>query len=262
MMRCLMPLLAAGMLWGQGVAPKPKPGRADEVEAARARNLAAYEKRYKPQKERLTKARAKGWVVIVEGMILPVDAEGNVEPAPTWREVETVARRLHPAAKHRFVFQVGEDGSREHFYTIGEFPHGVGQGLVQAVMKATGGEWWSTAQQIWLQGGTKEGVISVADEKGYPWVFFDVGTPDGSTKWTTHRFGFASAFSGPAVVSRTTARLHALQLWEIPGTLALNKTRQCRRARALFRLKKPAGKEPTEVLCDVAVWPLAPIEKK
>lgn len=247
--------LALAVCFGAAQDKKPPVKTPDPVELARAKNLKTYQARYVPQRDRLTKAKAKGWVVIVEGMLLPVDGDGNVEPAATWEEVERQARRLHPGAVHRFVFRVGEDGDSSHFYTLGEFPHGIGSGLVKAVTKATRSKWWSNPHDIWLEGGTSEGVISVRDEKGYPWVPLTVTAPGGETK-VQHRFGFASAFPGPAVVSKKTARKLGLALWEIPGTMALNKTRKCRRARCHFELKKPDGKPATTVTCDVAIWPL------
>ncbi|MAG56630.1 MAG: hypothetical protein CMJ83_10105 [Planctomycetes bacterium] len=258
--RLLLVLLCAFV--GPGLAQDPvaiPAAQADPVVQARAKNLAVWRRQYRPQAAALAKEKVTGWVMIVEGMLLPVDGKGKVMPGTRWPDLVALAERLHPGAVHRFLFQVGEDGDQAHFYTMGEFPHGIGSGLVTAVRKATSSGWLSTPHQIWLKSksNSESTIISEPDPKGIPYVPFSVGAPGGETK-VSHAFGFASAFTGPAVVSEETARKLDLARYEIPGTMTLNRHAKCRRARARFVLKKAKA----DVVVGVAVWPKPAATKK
>jgi hypothetical protein len=233
---------------GQGATEKPAD---DPTAQARRKNLEAYATLYGPQRERLMSAAQGGWIAIVEGAVHPVDADGKITPTSTWQEVDARADKLHPAAAHRFVFRVGEDGDAEHFYTMAEWEHGIGSGLVDAVSKATRSTWWCAGSDVGLRrkDGSGDDVISCQGPDDRPYVNFIIRAPRGD-EHVSRVMGFASAFGGPAVVSEETAQELHLERWEIPGTMLLNKHAKCRRARARFGLRYPK----IEVSVDLVIW--------
>jgi hypothetical protein len=71
---------------------------------ARAADVATYQHDFLPRRTEFATADKSAWVAI---------AEGHVLPAASLEAADAAARKAAPEARHRFIFQMGEEGDVE-----------------------------------------------------------------------------------------------------------------------------------------------------
>jgi len=241
-------------------APAPEvpvalPG-ATTIDDERRANEAAYRFVYLPDQPRLAREQRTGeWVAIVAGRVLPAAGE-RFEPVKTMLEADAAARAVAPEAKHRFVFQVGEEGDVKWDLGGCELQHVVGNPFIAALekdptqVKIPG---FGPGQPIQALYGTEFREITVKGPDDRMFLRPEVGglTVVGAAG---EAFCVSTGFTGFATMSSATAAAARLELWEIPGACQIEGARQsgtCRRARA--RLRWSGTK--LDFIGPVAIWP-------
>ncbi len=232
---------------GQDPAARPPDPAAERAE--RLANEAAYREQYLPVRTRLKADHLGKWIVIARGVMLPAN-ERRTFPAPaaTMEEADLAARAEAPAARHRFVFRIGEEGDEKEFLGGTEVRHVLGVAFLAA----------------WEGRGTlgpnvsllldRVGQVSQRAADGRPFVRAAVLPPSG-VGGAEEEWGLSTGFNGYAVLSPATAERVGLALWEIPGSVRIEGVLQsgdCRRARARLRIPPGGG---VDLEFPVAIWP-------
>lgn len=194
---------------------RSRPDDDKDVEAARARNLAAFQSEYLPAKPRLTQDHSGHWLAIVDGRLVPRDEQGAVHPVADLGECLEAARAVNPSAKHRYVFRVGEEGDLRFDCILIRKPGDPGNVVGAALRKSLGIR--STHQPAekrvrWTRGerskdfdGAVSGLIEIRLTVPRGWKSFSV------------RFVDSYAFSGTLLLEEATARRLRLERFEVPG---------------------------------------------
>ncbi len=221
------------------------------AESERASNLAAYRFLYVPEQARLAATRRGGWLCVAGGRIVPSNGQAIV-PAATMDEAVTAAVAVNPAAKQRFVFQIGEEGDVDWPLGGCELPHVLGTHFMALLERDDVAMNLSPTRPsvMWRQGDRlTELAVTGADTRMY--VRPEVGAP-GAGGGALATYCVSSGFGGFATMNAASAA--GLELWEIPGTVHVEGVVQngdCRRARARFRWPNT----PLDFTVPVAIWP-------
>lgn len=238
-------------------ASPPTVARAEDagVAAERATNEAGYAEHVLGIRQYLLDEHLGQWIAIAGGRAFPVnETHTAVRPAATMEEADAAARAEVPGARHRFVFRIGEEGDSKEELGGAEVPHVLGVWFFAKLerpdveMRGIG-----PRQPIW---STKSGVRTEITVKGPDDRMFvrpEVGSP-GAAGRADALYVLSTGFGGYAVLPAATATAASLELWEIPGRIAIDgvfRRGECRRARARFRFP---GTELDFVL-PVAIWP-------
>jgi RNA polymerase sigma factor (sigma-70 family) len=216
---------------------KPLQIAVDRVEAERSANRAAYERDYLPVKVRLEKDCPGKWIVIAGGEILrdndTIKAFASVEAA------DFIASKRNPLAKHRYVFQVGNDGDSEKFLGGSGCRYIVGAGFLTETKRFQTGP-----------AGVSVTKSNDPDEKEYVnfndsgmigrglFIFPMCANPN-RTLCTQEDFQIASGFEGNLVFPPSLADDLQLEQWEIPGAVHIEgkyAKDTCRRANMRVQL--------------------------
>jgi hypothetical protein len=206
------------------------------VEGERATNLAAYRFLYLPEQGRLAATRRGGWLAVAGGAVVPSNGQAIV-PAASMEEAVAAAADVKPDAKHRYVFQVGEEGDVDWPMGGCELDHVVGvrfiglfEDRLDVQMKALG-----PGQKILAAVGGPMQEITVKGPDDRMYVRPEVGPP-GAAGTASAIYCISTGFGGMAVMSPSTAA--GLELWEIPGSVRIFEKSTdaipCRRAYARF----------------------------
>jgi hypothetical protein len=203
------------------------------IEEDRAANEGAYQFLYVPSQRALVAAHKGEWIAIAGGKVIPANGP---EPATvaTMEEADALSRKAAPDARHRFLFQVGEEGDATWPLGGCELQHVVGNQFL-TLLAGNGVEMKNIGpgerMHVQVNGQPTELTVTTADETRM-YLRPQVGAP-GATGTATADFCVATGFAGTATLSPATAA--GLEMWEIPGTVRVSGTAQsgeCRRARA------------------------------
>jgi hypothetical protein len=209
------------------------------VEDERRADEIAYQFLYVPEKKRLENERPGKWVAIVVGRVVPATG-ARIEPAKSMEDADAAARAVAPDVKHRFVFQVGEDGDVEWPMGGCELQHVVGTGFLKSL--------YADVSQLRMDKGLSAPIeakfgeefreITVKGPDARIYLKPEVGAP-GADGTATEPYCVSTGFGGCATMSPASASAAGLELWEIPGSLTITESTvdgvRCRRARARFR---------------------------
>jgi hypothetical protein len=231
-------------------APKPA-FDAKRTAAERAANEETY-RELMSWRERLLHEHLGRWVVIAGGKALPVNEHGTmVAPTPSLDVALAAAASAFPAAQHRFVFRLGEDGDVSTSLGGTEHAHVFGT----AFLALLDGEFsiHPNGRVELTRPGAGPVTISAKGPDGRPYVKPEIGPPGGAGG-VGPLFVLATGSTGFATVPADTAERAGLHLWEIPGVNHVEGVMQsgdCRRAR--MRVRLPAAS--LDALIPVAIWP-------
>jgi hypothetical protein len=238
-------------------APSHRPAHAapSGLDAERRADEVAYQFVYLPEQRRLAAERRGEWVAIVAGKVLPAKG-ARVDPAGTMEEAVAAAVAAAPAAKHRFVFQVGEEGDVDWPMGGCELKHVVGTGFLKSL--------YADERQLKMEGlGPGEEIqalfdgafrqITVKGQDDRMYLKPEVGAP-GAAGAASEIYCISTGFAGCATMTPATAAASGLDLWEIPGAATVFGSGpdavRCRRARARFRW---SGSQ-LDFTLPVAIW--------
>jgi len=228
-----------------------RPLVARSVEEDRTADEGAYQFLYLPAQRALVAAHKGEWIAIAGGRVFP---SNGPEPATvaTLEEADALSRKGVPDARHRFVFQVGEEGNATWQLGGCELPNVIGNQLL-TLLTANGVEMKNIGpgerMHVQINGQPTELTVTTADETRM-YLRPQIGAP-GAAGAATADFCVATGFAGTATLAPATAA--GLEMWEIPGTVRVSGTVQagdCRRARA--RMTWP--NTPLDFVVPVVVW--------
>lgn len=221
------------------------------VEAERDANRAAYRFLYLPEQARLAARHRGQWLAVAGGKVVPSNGQA-ILPAATMEEAVAAAAEAKPDAKHRFVFQVGEEG--DVTWPLGgcELPHVLGTHFMALLERDDVRMNLSPkAPSVVFVRGDQTTELAVAGEDTRMYVRPEVGPP-GAAGAEGAAYCVSTGFGGFATLSSASAA--GLELWEIPGTALVDGAAQrgeCRRARARFNWPNTA----LDFTVPVAIWP-------
>jgi hypothetical protein len=225
------------------------------VDDARRADEIAYQFLYLPEQKRLTTERRGEWVAIVAGRVVPATG-ARIEPAKTIEAADAAARAVAPDAKHRFVFQIGEEGDVEWPMGGCELRHVVGTDFLKSlyvdVSQLRMNKGLSAPIEAMFGEAFREITVKGPDDRIY--LKPEVGAP-GADGTATEAYCVSTGFGGCATMSPATASAAGLDLWEIPGSLKITESTvdgvRCRKGRARFRW---TGSK-LDFTLPVAIWP-------
>ena len=228
------------------------------IAAARMQDDAAYAL-YLHQRELLIARGSAGrWVAIAEGELLPRKGEA-IAPAEELPTLLALVDTLHPAALHRYLFRVGEEGDVAYDYYAPNLPFSdaCGMGLFQATFLA------EPESELVL---AFDRVYAKRGERRHSWAFGEHGIalhlespgedPVGGRGLDT-LVTPSSACDGSFVLSAESAAKLRLELFEIPGVCRYGKLdgmKECRRAHLRWRV----AELELDAVVPVAIWPQRP----
>jgi hypothetical protein len=229
----------------------PLPVSQRSVEEDRAADEGAYQFLYVPSQKALLSAHKGEWLAIAGGRVIP---SNGPEPSTvrTMEEADALSRKAVPDARHRFLFQVGEEGDVTWQLGGCELPNVVGNQLL-ALLEAGGVEMKNIGpgerMHVRINGQPTELTVTTPDEARM-YLRPQVGAP-GAAGVAKDNFCVATGFAGTATMSAATAA--GLEMWEIPGTCRISGALQsgdCRRARARMTWPNTA----LDFVVPVAIW--------
>ncbi|MBL8841059.1 MAG: hypothetical protein JNL90_05940 [Planctomycetes bacterium] len=218
----------------------------DPVDRQREQNELAFEGDYLRQKERLFPDHAGQWIAIVAGRLLPIDSRGRLAPTPDYAACLAAADAADPAALHRFLFRIGEEG--DVVYSDG---YATPRTMVGAALKqrfAITSSFDAAARAIlWTRAG-RSARFAVEREQ----IELRLSDPAGRAVVVT-RVADSASFGGFLALEATFAGLLDAEKHEIPGRVLLRTgagLEEARRARV--RLAVPELE--LDELLPAAVW--------
>ncbi len=218
----------------------------DPVDLQREQNERAFEGDYLRQKERLFPDHAGQWLAIVAGRVLPLDPRGRLAPTTDFAACLAAAEAADPAALHRFVFRIGEEGDVVYADSYPTPRTMVGAALKQRFgISSTFDPAGPTIQ--WARAG-KSHRFSVEREQ----LELRLSDPSGRAVVGT-RVADSSSFGGFLALESTFAGLLDAEKFEIPGRVLLRTGRGLEEARrARVRISVPEIE--LDELVPTAVW--------
>lgn len=221
------------------------------AESERTQNLGAYRFLYLPEQAKLAATRKGAWLAVAGGKVVPSVGQAIV-PAATMEQAVAAANEAKPDAKHRFVFQVGEEGDVDWPLGGCELPHVLGTYFMALLERDDVRMNLSPKHpSIVLVRGDQTTELAVAGADTRMYVQPEVGPP-GAGGAPGAAYCVSTGFGGFATMSAASAA--GLELWEIPGTAHVAGVAQsgdCRRARARFNWPNT----PLDFTVPVAIWP-------
>ncbi len=218
----------------------------DPVDLQREQNELAFEGDYLRQKERLFPDHAGQWIAIVAGRLLPIDARGRLAPTPDYAACLAAADAADPAALHRFLFRIGEEGDVVYADSYPTPRTMVGAALKQRF--AITSTFDPAARAIlWTRAG-RSARFAVEREQ----IQLSLSDPVGRAVVVT-RVAESASFGGFLALEATFAGLLDAEKHEIPGRVLLRTgagLEEARRARV--RLSVPELE--LDELLPAAVW--------
>jgi hypothetical protein len=175
-------------------------------------------------------------------------------PTPRLAEADAAARAAAPRARHRFVFQVGEDGDVAWPMGGCELQHVMGGGFL-ALLERDDVEirGYGPKQPVKALFGEQLREITVKGPDDRMFVQPEVGAPGAPGK-ASELYCLSTGFAGVATVAPTTAAGAGLEMWEIPGTAdVLHGAPQGKCRRAVARFAWPGS--ALDFVAQVAIWP-------
>lgn len=232
------------------IAPRdpaaPPAAPRDPVDQQREQNELAFEGDYLRQKERLFPDHAGQWIAIVAGRLLPIDSRGRLAPTPDYTACLAAADAADPAALHRFLFRIGEEGDVVYADSYPTPRTMVGAALKQRF--AITSTFDPAARAIlWTRAG-RSARFAVEREQ----IELSLSDPAGRAVVVT-RVAESASFGGFLALEATFAGLLDAEKHEIPGRVLLRTgagLEEARRARV--RLSVPALE--LDELLPAAVW--------
>jgi len=188
----------------------------DPIALQREMNEIAFENAYLRQKERLFADHAGQWLAIVGARIWPSDERGRPAPAASFDDCMKSATAADPAALHRFVFRIGEEGDVVHADSSGAPRNVVGSAL-RAML---GIDAAFDAKQFairWTRGGKSKQFQLGIDRQQIELLLTD---PGGRQSMGT-LLADSAIFSGYLALESTFAALLDAHRFEIPGRVLL-----------------------------------------
>jgi len=227
------------------------PGGPKTADAERAADEGAYRFIYLPDRDRLAAESPGGWIAIAGARVYPASGL-RIEPATSMESADAAARAAAPDAKHRYVFQIGEDGDVRWQLGGCELPRVLGTKTFALLERPDVKVRLSPSDpsvQVQIGDTLTELVVKTGDSRMF--VKPEVGPP-GAQGAATATYCMSTGFAGYATMSAADAV--GLERWEIPGVAHVEGALQsgdCRRARA--RLRWP--NTPLDFNVPVAIWP-------
>lgn len=218
----------------------------DPIDRQREQNELAFEGDYLRQKERLFPDHAGQWIAIVAGRLLPIDSRGRLAPTPDYAACLAAADAADPAALHRFLFRIGEEGDVVYADSYPTPRTMVGAALKQRF--AITSTFDPAARAIlWTRAG-RSARFAVEREQ----IELSLSDPAGRAVVVT-RVAESASFGGFLALEATFAGLLDAEKHEIPGRVLLRTgagLEEARRARV--RLAVPELE--LDELLPAAVW--------
>jgi hypothetical protein len=226
------------------------------TEHARSQDDVAYGEYLHVRETLIARGELGHWLAIVDGKLLPRAANReSLAPAESLEVLLFLVDPDHTAAKHRYLFRIGEEGDVAYHYFAPNLPwsDALGVGLFRATfLDEPGSDVVFAPESVQLTRGSNSKRKSF--EFGAKGIALTLADPTGATK-VESTVTPSSACDGTIVLSSETAERLGLERFEIPGVCWYGpdggERFACRRARLRWRVPEL----DLDATVPVAIWP-------